>query len=142
MGRSKPSCVRRDAARGGEVQHPRQVFGQDEMEGAAHRPRSDHVTGVQCRLDALAGARLGSQRDRGDGSRIVLCLHSREPAHSVGCRGETGSGNALRGESEQGDVVQRRHVYRIVTLGEPVSRRAGRESGNASSRAPPARYDP
>jgi len=36
-----------------ELEHPAEVLGRDQVQGAAHRPRSDDLAGVECRLDAL-----------------------------------------------------------------------------------------
>ena len=75
-----------DQAVGGNVQHPLQVLGSQQVQGAPHRPGTDDLAPVQ-RVPDVARAGAGDPLpDRPEGGLQVLGLHRRHPPDCPGHR--------------------------------------------------------
>jgi hypothetical protein len=87
-----------------QVEHPGQVLGEGEVQGAAHRPGPHDLAAVQGREHLRARAAGGAQRDGGDRAGVVLPLDGHQPAHGLGRRRRARAGDPLRDQPEQPDL--------------------------------------
>ncbi len=85
---------------GGDGQHPFQVFGRQQVQGAAHRPGADDFAAVQGAADIADPGSRHPLADSPEGGLQVLGLHGRHPAHSCRDAAESGPGQPLRGQPQ------------------------------------------
>ncbi len=91
---------------GAELQHPTQIFGGNQVQCAAHRPRAHDITGVERRIHVIQRRRLGAPSDRPLRSSQILCLRCKESLKYRGRGGKICGEQALCGGAEKSDFFE------------------------------------